>query len=107
VWDTKLDYVLVELLDFCGCGRPEDAAEYIRDGLRLIAERFEKPEKEFDFPAYSGNLTAHFGSMGARYFFWYWCYDKGLTEHGGSVPGWLTPKGNALLAFLNEVSDGV
>ena len=43
-----------------------------------------------------------FGSSGAAYFVYYVLDEKELTEHGTSVPGWLTEKGLTLLQDLNE-----
>lgn len=34
---------------------------------------------------------------------WYWLDNKGYTEHGGSVPGWLTEEGWKLLEDLEEL----
>lgn len=43
-----------------------------------------------------------FGSGGAAMFFYYFLDTKDLTDHGGSVPGWLNEKGDALLDELTE-----
>lgn len=101
-WDDEFSYVMGALLRFCGCGRNEDAAAYIRDGLALIAERFATDEATFDYDTYKAKMDKQWPDSGARYFFWYWCDAEELTEHGGQVPGWLTPKGEAVLDFLKE-----
>jgi len=40
------------------------------------------------------------------YFMWYWFDKEELTEHGGSVPGWLTKKGLGMLNKLNKQCGG-
>jgi hypothetical protein len=94
-------------LSFCGCGCPDEAMQYVLDGLELIAE--DSPDSFKDHEAWNvwwqghrAKLDAHFKTDGARYFFWYWADKEELTEHGGSVPGWLTEKGRQLLEALRE-----
>jgi hypothetical protein len=86
------------LLRFCGCGRAEDNLRYILRGLEMVATY------ATGTPDYSERSCEVFGASEAEYFFYYWADKEGLTEHGGTVPGWLTEKGKTLLAMLREWS---
>lgn len=99
--------VLDHLLGFCGCGSPEAARAYARDGLALIESEHAPREAHETREAWTARWerikaarAALFGTDGAAYFFWYWADARGLTEHGGSVPGWLTTKGKEILHDL-------
>ncbi len=86
-YDSPLNYLCVAVLDLCGCGNPEEVAGYVRDGLRRIADA-NYPDYE-DLPAM---------------FFQNWADHKGFTDHGTTVRcGWLTEKGEELLADLDTV----
>jgi hypothetical protein len=98
------DYIHGTILGYCACGSPGSNLDYILHGLRLINE---KPPKDFSeniwqewYPKHEERLKAHFTKNGSEYFFYYWCDKEGLTEHGGSVPGWLDSDGERLLAIL-------
>lgn len=107
-WHDDADSLLqTGIFKFCGCGRPEDNLDYILGGLELIAE---KPPQGYDafsawFDKHQERVRAHFGSMKAAYFFYYWADKEDLTEHGGSVPGWLTDKGHDLMLMLRGAKD--
>lgn len=105
-YDSELDYVCCAVLGFCGCGIPEETAEWVLRGLEAIDRPFQREEKEWQafYPQWQDELRSLYGDNdAARYFFWYWCDDKGLTEHGGGVPGWLTDKGKGLRDRLKEL----
>ena len=76
---------IMGMLDFCGCGNPEQSLKYILKALIYIND------KETELP---------FSSDGEKYFVYYVLDKLELTEHGCSVPGWLTEKGEELLADL-------
>lgn len=108
--DEELERILQDL-GFCGCGNPEAAAEFMREGMQIIADQRKGPhytrnagrfDPEFEqwVKDHQARELAHFGSRGSAYFFYYWLCDKDLEEHGGSVPGWLTDTGEELLAKL-------
>ena len=90
------------ILGFCGCGMPEDNLLYVLRGLELIDEKRPDVGGNAWYVGHRARLTEHFKTSGAEYFFFYWCDKQGFTEHGGSVPGWLTPDGDTLLALLRE-----
>ena len=106
--DSATDLLQCGILGFCGCGRPEENLLYVLGGLELIEELHtslrEHDAWEVWWPEYKARELAHFGNENAAYFFCYWCAEQPaeLTEHGGSVPGWLTAKGRELLALLRE-----
>jgi hypothetical protein len=106
---------LGDVLGFCGCGDPEEALRYVMRVLRAVNTK--APDAVRDAPwsdgmslwnewyhtVYRPTLDAIFhGDRGAEYFAFYLLTDKELLEHGGSVPGWLTPLGEDVLADLEE-----
>lgn len=96
--------ISIGVLGFCGCGMPGDALEYVRSALQLVNDL--KKIAWGDRSAYKQwekRKRKLFADDGAEYFMWYFLDDKGLTEHGTSVPGWLTDKGVELLSYLNEL----
>lgn len=79
---------------FCGCGSPEDAAEALRKLLSLHPPYDHR--KEFE---------AWIQDSGLAMLVLYTLDHFGLTEHGGTVGGgWLTDKGQAVLAALEAAS---
>lgn len=94
------------VLDFCGCGSPEAALEWVARGLDLIQGLRECGEDgrgwNAAYEAWEKRKREHFGSEGAEYFFWYWCDTNDLTEHGGSVPGWLSGRGYEVREDIHE-----
>ena len=94
---------LTSLLGFCDCGAPDSAMKYVRDALQLVDDRKKKLwEGEITYEQWREYVGAVLQSEGAEYFMWYWLNEKGFTEHGVSVPGWLTPDGEEMLSDLNE-----
>jgi hypothetical protein len=119
VSDDKLDATSLRAFDalgFCGCGRPDDALLYVRNVLRhvhsLKTDGWPLLEGIGPKPAWDEWIKGHrergetlfHGDTGAEYLVYYLLADKGLLEHGGSLPGWLTPEGEAILAELEAHS---
>lgn len=101
--DAK-EFYQTKIFGFCGCGLPEENLEYIHDGLTHIgAERPEHDGWDVWYKKWIEEGAVIFGNESSRYFFFYWCDTQELTEHGGSVPGWLTEKGKQVLADLREI----
>jgi hypothetical protein len=79
-------------LGFCGCGNPEGALQTVVDVLSLYVRR------EWSHEGYQQTVAREreiFGeNEGVKYLIWYWISEANLMEHGGSVPGWLTPTAN-------------
>jgi hypothetical protein len=95
-WERPIDYV-GHFFGICGCGRPEDALQYI--GKALVAMRdasdpWDNEKRQM--------LFSMFHDDGAAYFFWYRMDNLDLTEHGGAVPGWLTAKGKDMIVAIEE-----
>jgi len=106
-YECAEDFLQMKIFGFCGCGHPDENLKYIRDGLIHLSRGDcpsvmspEQHSKWFDNWVAEGNKI--FGNEKSRYFFFYWCDKEELTEHGGSIPGWLTDKGKEMLEDLIE-----
>lgn len=103
-YEDAVSFIASGMLGFCGCGKPEEALTFMRDVMRHIhclqSDDFLSAEEAFEDWVKEGQKI---GSEGALYFAYYVLDDKQLTEHGGSVPGWLTPAGMELLQDLEEL----
>lgn len=84
-------------LGFCGCGDNESALIYLKDCLELIKL---KTNDNLSYQDWKIKVAEVIPTEGSQYFMWYYLDSKGLTEHGGSVPGWLDIKGTQLLEDL-------
>jgi hypothetical protein len=101
--DNIVDFVQCGLLDYCLCGNPEDNLAYVLGGLELIHSSCpEGVNFKVWFSEHQKKVLAHFGTHDSAMFFYYWADKEGWTEHGGSVPGWLTEDGLDLLLGLRE-----
>lgn len=119
------DDAVHHLLGWCGCGMPDAASAYVFNALRHLydfdasssapingIERRQPAMAPFFTQEYDDRCKARedarketFCGNGAEYFFWYWADEKGLIEHGGSVPGWLTDKGRMVLELLHLMQE--
>ena len=99
-YEDAESFIGTHILGFCGCGNPDCAIEFVRGALQLIDD---SQNKEQTFEEWMVEVDSYFNGEGGRYFMWYFLDNKGLTEHGGSVPGWLTSDGKELLSDLNEL----
>lgn len=98
------NYIFSNIFNFCACGCPEDTLAHIRDGMRLV-KRLRDEVQNDDHPLiwseWNDECLVHFGGEAQKYFMFYWFDEKGLTDHGGSVPGWLTEMGEQILDKLD------
>lgn len=108
-----------ELLDFlhkkagfCGCGQPNEAFEMLRDTLVLINELkvvvWSSPDRSLARNDWNRRFSELIGSKdrtGLACWWLYWIDHIGLTEHGGSVPGWLTPLGEKVMEAMIAVGE--
>lgn len=90
-------------LNWCCCGRPEDALQKLLDILENIGK--EHPEgraPEGYWQKRSAEQDELFkNDSGLMYMTLYWLNSMGLSEHGGSVGGgWLTDRGEEVLRAL-------
>lgn len=109
-YEEAADVLQSGVLGFCGCGCPEKNLEYIRQALEIIDDprpKWSDEHKSWEawWPIHKEKVRAHFGNDQSAYFFYYWAAKNDLTEHGGSVPGWLSDKGRTLLKLLNQQRD--
>lgn len=86
-YQSKADYLQIEILGFCGCGDPDDTMLYVKEMLERLDNQ-------------------NWGDYEDRpyMFFVYWANHKGFAEHGTTARcSWLTGKGSELLADINLV----
>jgi len=109
-YGSETSLLQIGVFDCCACGMPEENLEYILGALELISDL--GPENKTPFghdnewstwwDKHQADILKHHGSEKAAYFFYYWADNQKLTEHGGSVPGWLTDKGEEVLGYLKS-----
>lgn len=106
IYDTIEDALMMGVFGFCGCGMPWYTLAYIRDELENIKRYTEWINENHhitkDIPSPMENNDKE-ENLGRSYFIWYWFDKMGYTDHGGSVPGWLTDEGESLLECLKEL----
>lgn len=93
-------------LNFCGCGLPESAMDLVMNCLKLIDDHhtaMTRDEWKEHYKTWCAEVEKVLPGDGLQYFMWYWLDAMGLTEHGSSVPGWLTEKGKWVLSDLQEI----
>lgn len=98
-WSSLESYLQGSVLGFCCCGVPDYSLEVVFKALFYLNEY---RENRVDYNTFNKNCNEYFGNDKIKYFVWYTIDEMGLTEHGGSVPGWLTKKGKNLLLDLEE-----
>lgn len=103
-YDNAEDLIQNGILGFCCCGNPKMNLEYIKGALEILAEWFpsDKSKPTISGADHMAKLEAYFQSDAASGFFWYWADKEKLVEHGGSLPGWPSERGYALLNLLRE-----
>ena len=104
--ESEVDALWIDVLGGCGCGSKEIALAYVRNGLRHIHDLKELVwEDKQTHAEWAAAGRALLGGAGGMEFFHHWADSKKLTEHGGCVPGWLTPLGLAVMDDLKGVED--
>lgn len=95
---NKTEYELIERLGFCMCGLPEEALKFIHDLLAWVDHRMNSKAPALqgeEWTKYFRDIDAGYDKIladnkdGLKYMLFYFLDDKELTEHGGSVPGWI------------------
>lgn len=98
--------LLCDLLGFCGCGLPDEALKYVYNVLNVINTlHTEVHTDKITYEVWQKNCNNIMFNEGIAYFTYYILDSKSLTEHGGSVPGWLTPLGIDILNMLKTMYD--
>lgn len=102
-----VDLISSGFFNFCGCGQPDEAIKFIKNGLEYIQWRHDNYSKPNDEQVSWEEIKAKeqelFASTGGAYFFYYWADKEDLIEHGGSVPRWLSNKGKILLEVIKFI----
>lgn len=106
-WSGLEEVLAIKVFGFCMCGAPDLALRLMRDALRLADMQSPSDydaHRAWYHAIYRPACEAVFGDKpGVEEVVWYLLNDKGLLEHGSSVPGWLTDKGRELLADLETL----
>lgn len=84
----------------CGCGQPAQVVGVIHDTLDLLQRRWADPDDPWPDASNVEEEALFGGDDRWRYLTYYWLDNLGLTDHGGSVPGFLTDRGEQVLAAL-------
>lgn len=97
-------FIEMGLFDFCGCGQPDAVREYVRQSLQLVNDLKQLVwENKMTYYEWNKRKSDLFKTDEAEFFMWYWLDNKGYTEHGGGMPGWLTVDGEEILSDLDEL----
>lgn len=88
----------------CGCGEPEMVRAALRDFLRAVNSPFYDKDDPFGDQRSARLMAAAQGSDLAFWLMANWLDSIDALDHGTILPGWLTPKGLALLDALSELS---
>lgn len=112
-YDDPLDYIQIELLGHCGCGRPQDSLTFIKKILNHLSTRMDIDRDNYgSYEEYSEDLdkwwnireSYFYNDSGLEYTFYYMLDKYDLINHGGAVSsGWLNAKGKLLLEELNKI----
>ena len=97
--NNPIDFIHIGLLNFCGCGSPKENLRYVANILEHI-KNGSTDDYSYDKWVEKGKKL---GNEESLYFAYYVFDEKGLTEHGSTVPGWLTEHGENLLADIKEI----
>lgn len=90
-----MDFIWNELFGFCGCYQPEEGFKLVREVMNAINDTTNDRNCMSSYDMRNGSVE--------KVFIMYWLDEREITEHGGSIPGWLTPYGKELLHVMNEI----
>lgn len=82
-------------LDFCGCGMPEEVLELMYEVLKNI-------DFDIDWDTRHKRDEELMPTDAIKYTVWNVLNNKGMLEHGSSLPGWKTEKGMEFQELLGE-----
>jgi Na+-translocating ferredoxin:NAD+ oxidoreductase RnfC subunit len=103
-YESLTDIIQCGMLNLCGCGMPFDNIQYIRKGLEHLLWRSQnynlKNDEQASWEQIKEKEKEVFGNEQSAYFFYYWASKEDYTEHGGSVPGWVSEKGKFLVELI-------
>jgi hypothetical protein len=92
------------ILGLCGCGDNESNLVYIAKALEYLQYRLESYSDSAE--TYQNAIKKElefFKSKEAARLMYYFLDSKGLTEHGSSIPGWLSEKGKEFMEDVFEL----
>lgn len=100
----------------CNCGQPDEAVRFLRDVLQLLRDlshvvwpTLQGPDRDAAYrtayKTWEQRESSLIPSPGLQMVVYYRLHALGLTEHGGSVPGWLSDKGHRVLDALERFGD--
>ena len=96
-------------LGFCGCGSPEANLKLFYNALNHLQKLREKvwygDNDDYTYEDWRKEGREMFGSQEMENLVWYVCDQKGLTEHGGSIPGWVDSLGYEFMEDVKELYD--
>lgn len=104
-YDNDLNELCAKF-NFCGCGDPEGALRYVLGALKLLKTQAElcsmAADKDWhnNWEKMQAERLKYFQSSWAETFAWYMLTNLGMIKHGGSIPGWLTEKGERVVMML-------
>jgi len=101
-YDNLTDLLAIGVCNFCGCGRPDEALIYIMNSLKYIEKAF---HDDYEYEEWKEEGELLFPTIGSNYFIYYWLSEMGFTEHGGSVPGWVTDKGFEFVKLVEQLKN--
>lgn len=93
-----LAQLIQERLEFCGCGYRDAVLGLLRTAMRRLNKN------GYEKGWYDAAVT-ELGGEAQAYLVWYLLDREGWTEHGSSVPGWLTVEGEEMLEKLERLGE--
>ena len=85
-WDSRSDYLQIEILGLCGCGNPYEVMLYVKEMFEKLDNSQWEPYENMPYM-----------------FFVYWANEEDFAEHGSTARcSWLTDKGKELLKDINS-----
>lgn len=89
-YQSKTDFITQHIFHFCGCGHPNWIIKYVCECLEMLEASHDE------------QINGIYGQPVMAEFMWSWFDDRGFTEHGVGLPGWLTDYGKRVLFGLQE-----
>lgn len=100
--NETISFLQSKFLGFCNCGIPDHSVEYVVKGLEEVNKISKAGDKWKEAVEKAEEVL---GGEERMYFMWYFLDSKGLTNHGSSVPGWITDRGEQFLELYNELEE--
>jgi hypothetical protein len=102
-YDTAEDFMQCYVIGQCGCGDPTSNVKYVGKMLAYVHDLKQSVwSKDISYEEWQ-EKGRDLGTHSSIQFMFYWLDEKGFTEHGGSIPGWLTDEGLELLEDIKAM----